>query len=186
MWFFFFNLSSVAEGTNPHIAGSLRLVFRYHGGGEGSAQLQTLTCDTLCKKLKEENLKLGLYVKCKPVPIHVYPTKGFLPLLLLLQVRRKKKKKKHLKICHLIPVMPTLRTELVVNGSPKAAGKFRLPGHSLSSRGLLLTLMTLREQLRSQACKAVASLSSHSSQEPWDSSLHQTGVWALALSQFGT
>lgn len=145
---FFFNLSSVAEGTNPHIAGSLRLVFGYHGGGEGSAQLQTLTSDTLCKKLKKEDLKLGLYVKHKPLPIHVYATKGILPLLLFFQV---KGEKKHLKIYHLIPVMPTLRTELVVNGSPKAAGKFRLPGHSLPSRGLLLTLMTLRELLPSQA-----------------------------------
>lgn len=88
--FCFFNLSNVAEGTNPHIAGSLRLVFRYHGGGEESAQLQTLTSDTLCMKLKKEDLKLGLYVKRKPAPLHVYPTKGFLPLLLFFQVKKKK------------------------------------------------------------------------------------------------
>lgn len=117
-------------------------------GVRGALSYRPLTSDTLCKKLKKGDLKLGLYVKRKPAPMHVYPTKGFLPLLLFFQVKRKKK---HLKICHLIPAMPALRTELVVNGSPKAAGKFRLPGHSLPSRGLLLTLMTLREQLPSQA-----------------------------------
>lgn len=73
-------------------------------------------------------------------------------------------------------------TELVVTGSPKAAGKFCLPGHSLLSPGLLLTLMTQKNSYpakhESRGFPQLPSL-----QKPWDSSLHQTEVWALALAQ---
>lgn len=160
---FFFNLSSVAEGTNPHIAGSLRLPFRYHGGGEGSAQLQTLTSDTLCKKLKKGDLKLGFYIKRKPAPMHIYPTKGFLPLLLFFQVKGKKKAFEDLPFdsCD-ANSKNRIGGQWVPKGSWKVSPARSLPAFSRTAFNVNDSQRTATQP----STKAVASLSSHSSQEP--------------------
>lgn len=143
---------------------------RYHGlfwGGEGSggAQLQILTSDTFGKKLKREDLNLGLYVKFKPAPIHVYPTKGFSPLFLFLH-KNKNKTKRYLKICHLIPVMATLRNRIggqwVPKGSCKVSPARSLPAFSRTAFNVNDSQRTATQP----SMKAVGSLGSHSSQEP--------------------
>lgn len=132
-------------------------------GVRGALSYRPLTSDTLCKNLKKGDLKLGLYVKRKPAPMHVYPTKGFLPLLLFFQVKRKKKAFEDLPFdsCD-ASSKNRIGGQWVPKGSWKVSPARSLPAFSRTAFNVNDSQRTATQP----SMKAVASLSSHSSQEP--------------------